>query len=144
MVLNHNMNTVVKILLFIILTVCFSCEDIDQYIVNCSECHTNKPVSAVLEIQINSTSGKVFINIYEGNIEDNIIYDSFSTLSSGISHSVPLYKTYTLTATYSYYGNQYTTVSSVVPRVKYVKDLCEEPCYVVYNKMVDLKLKYTK
>ena len=138
------MNPVIKILLFIIITVSFSCEDLEKYIVNCSECYINKPVSAVLEIQTNRSAGEVFISIYEGNLEDNIIYDSFSTISSNISRSVPLYKTYTLTATYSYNGNLYTTVNSVVPRVKYVENQCEEPCYVVYSKVVDLKLKYTK
>ena len=116
----------------------------EQYFVNCSECLTNKPETALLEIRTEKTGNEILINIYEGNVEDNILYESFLTISSNIQRSVPINKRFTLTATYSYEGNNYITVNSVMPRVKYAEDQCEDPCYFVYDKVVDLKLKYTK
>jgi len=144
MVLKNHSRPVKRILLFFVLIISFSCEDMEQYFVNCSECLTNKPEAALLEIKTEKTGNEILINIYEGNVEDNILYESFLTISSSIQRSVPINKRFTLTATYSYEGNNYITVNSVMPRVKYTEDQCDDPCYFVYDKVVDLKLKYTK
>jgi tartrate dehydratase beta subunit/fumarate hydratase class I family protein len=57
---------------------------------------------------------------------------------------VTVNKKYTVSATYYINGNNYTVVDSATPRIKYNKDECDEPCYYVYNKVIDLRLKYTE
>ena len=133
-----------RILVFIVLVISFSCEDAERYLVNCSECFTSKPANAVLEIKCTDTDFGTTIRIYEGTLEDNLLYSSFMTYSSKVTHTVPLNKKFTLTATYSQQDKEYITVNTVMPRFTLVKDQCEEQCYYVYDKVVDLKLKYTK
>jgi hypothetical protein len=81
------------------------------------------------------------IKIYEGNLEDNNLYETFR--SSGIiTHAVPVNKKYTLTATFLVGGNTYTAVDSAFPRVTFDKTSCDEPCYYVYDNNINLMLKY--
>jgi hypothetical protein len=82
--------------------------------------------------------------IYEGNLEDSIIYESVISDFRIYYRTVPLNRKYTLTATYYDRGNCYIVVNSVTPRVKYDETFCEEPCYYIFDKNVDLRLKYTK
>jgi len=60
-----------------------------------------------------------------------------------VPYFVSINKKYTITATY-FFGAKYTAVNSVTPRVRYSKDQCDDPCYYVYDKTVNLKLKYLK
>ncbi len=84
----------------------------------------------------------MYVFVYEGELEDNVVYDSALASLSEISFLVSLNKLYTFTATYSISGNIYTAVDSASPKVKYTKDDCEDPCYFIYDKTVDLRLKY--
>jgi hypothetical protein len=54
---------------------------------------------------------------------------------------VTLNKKYTLTATYNIQDNTYVVVDSATPRVRFDKDKCDDPCYLVYDKKLDLSLK---
>jgi len=144
MVLRCKIKTCAGILLFLTLAIIFSCEELQPYFANCSECTADEPVRANLEIKAKYQGDEILINIYEGNLEDSIFYDSFIMESSRLSHNVPINKTYTITARYFYNGNYYVVVNSVTPRVKYIENQCEEPCYFIYDKVVDLRLKYTK
>jgi len=140
------MKIIYRSLIFLLLVLCFSCEKLPYYIVNCdgNDCTANKPINTELEIRLEKTGDAVLIEIYEGILEDNTLYDSFWTRSSSITRSVALNKTYTVTATYFYEENTYISVNSVTPSVRYVRDMCEDPCYHVYDNVVNLKLKYTK
>ena len=56
---------------------------------------------------------------------------------------VTLNKKYTLTATYYQPDNYYVAIDAATPRVKFEKNQCDDPCYFVYDKEIDLRLKYT-
>ncbi|HOP59173.1 MAG TPA: hypothetical protein PLR52_07120 [Bacteroidales bacterium] len=143
MVLKKTVILLKKIIFFFLLTICFSCEKYSYYFVDCNDrdCTATKPTIATLEIKCDKAGGGVLIKIYEGILEDDIIYNSFTTSSSNITTDVPVNRTYTLTASYTYYGDMYVIVNSVTPRVRYVENMCENPCYYVYDKVVDLRLK---
>jgi hypothetical protein len=95
-----------------------------------------------LNIKISHESiNLIEIKVYEGTIEDNNLYEIFRS-SGVITHSVPVNKKYTLTATFLLGGNTYTSVDSAFPRVKYDKYSCDEPCYYVYDNNINLMLKY--
>jgi hypothetical protein len=136
------MNSVIKILLFVLLVISFSCEDQGLY-TDCSDCTTTEPANADLEIKIKSTVRPVTINIYEGELEDGVLYISTVQLGTVYNTSVGLNKKYTVTATYNIDGNTYTAVDSAIPRVKFTETQCEESCYFVYDKKLDLRIKYT-
>jgi hypothetical protein len=123
----------------------FSCEKPGAGIIYCSECESTEPTHATLNIKLEkSYTYNTTVNIFEGNLEDNVLYKSISTVASNISQSVPLNRKYTVTATYNDMGNCYITVNSVTPRVLYDENYCDEPCYFIYDKDVDLTLKYKK
>ena len=139
------MKIIIKIFLVIAFIFCFSCED-QGLIVKCPDCTADEPVKSNLEIKLDVIpSGRAtLINVYEGNLEDSILYSSSQTYSSAISVSVTLNKKYTVTATYDVSDNYYVAVDSATPRVRYDKTQCDNPCYFVYDKDIDLRLKYTK
>jgi hypothetical protein len=138
------MKTVLRLTLFVILASVFSCEK--GYITKCPECSAEEPSSVELTIKVDipvSTVHSFTVNIYEGNLEDNILIKSYSMQNRNVTYfEAQLNKTYTVTASYTIGDRTYVAVDSTIPRVRYEPDECDEPCYYVYNKNLDLRLKY--
>jgi hypothetical protein len=129
------------------LLISFSCEETELLLslVKCSDCTTDEPTKAELEIKIDLNKfAEREIFIYLGNLEDNILYAKYKVNSATTSFTVPLNEKFTVTAAYYVDGKNYIVVDSAFPRVKYDKESCQEPCYFVYDNKVNLKLKYTK
>ena len=131
--------------IFFILVFSFSCEE-QGLIVKCPDCTIDEPVDTQLDIKLDPRyqGTQIVLNIYEGNIEDSILYRTYTTGSPTTSITVTLNKKYTVTSTYFSAGTKYVAVDSATPRVKYEKDQCDDPCYFVYDRKIDLRLKYTK
>ncbi len=115
-------------------------------IVNCQECVTEEPVNAEIEIKldIQDFGLPVTINVYEGNIENDVINSSFNAGGNRTTIELRINKQYTFTALYSTPEGSYTVIDSALPRVSYNKDQCDDPCFYVYDRVVNLRLKYTK
>jgi hypothetical protein len=139
------MKSLSKIILFIIILCCLSCED-QGLIVKCADCLDNEPVDVLLNIKVDSNHSGIetIINVYEGNIEDSVLYTTVKTTDSNASIKVTLNKKYTVTATYIEQNDIYVAIDSATPRVRFEKSQCDNPCYFVYDKILDLRLKYTK
>jgi hypothetical protein len=145
MVLKKYIRAASRAIIFIFMVLLFSCENIQDIFINCSECKTDEPSDAQIEIKLSSNYSEIRINIFEGNLEDSILYKTITTVYNSTYCTLPLNKTFTFAARYlSLSGNQYIAVNSITPHVKYVKDQCNEPCYFVLNNKVNLRLKYTK
>jgi hypothetical protein len=136
------MNDFIKIAAFLSIIICFSCEG-KEWIVNCSDCQENEPENAIIKIKLKNIDTPVSVQIYEGELDDDIIYASYEANGSDFTALAGLNKKYTFTATYVIDGKTYIAVNSTTPRVKYAESDCENPCYFVYNNIVDLRLKYT-
>lgn len=133
----------IKILsLFLVLTVCFSCEE-NGWIADCSHCTPEEPDMTTLVVKLKDIGIPVRVNIYEGEVEDSVLYDFADSNLSEYNPAVKLNKRYSLTATYYIEGHTYVAIDAVTPKVKYTKDQCDEPCYYVYDRVADLRLKYT-
>lgn len=137
-----------KISIFILVIVfifCFSCEE-QGLIVKCADCLSEEPVDTDLEVKLDTGIDGYprIIKVYEGNLEDSILYSVINVTGSTLIVPVTLNKKFTITATYQFGNSRYTTVDSATPQVKYEKDQCDDPCYYVYDKTINLKLKYTK
>ena len=130
-------SAVLAILLF------FSCED-QGLIVKCPDCVSDEPVKTSLDVKLdlNYMGMSVLVNVYEGNLEDSILYYSIGVNAEKTTIPVTLNKKYTLTATYFQPDNYYVTIDAAFPRVRYEKNQCDDPCYFVYDKEIDLRLKY--
>jgi hypothetical protein len=132
------------IIVFLTVSLLFSCEEQGLF-PNCNDCVLDEPSVAILEAKVDPfelTNFVTTIKIYEGNLEDSILVGTFETYSDRFSHSVKLNKKYTVTATYYSHGKYQVAVDSATPKVKYEKDLCETPCYFVYDRLLDLRIKY--
>ncbi|HUV00014.1 MAG TPA: hypothetical protein VMW32_03520 [Bacteroidales bacterium] len=139
------MKTILKVFFLVIIVLLFSCEELGTLIVNCSDCITVEPLNAKMEIMINSGNHcPVYLNIYEGDIGDSVLYSSFVTCASETMKMVPLNKKYTVSATYYINGVKYISVDSTTPRVKFEEVQCKEPCYYIYNRRINLRLKTVK
>lgn len=138
------MKIAIKIFLLLALIIFFSCKD-QVLFIKCPDCTADEPVRTDLDFKLDfSYQGGVLINIYEGNLDDSILIFSNRIYNSPFSYNVTINKKYTATATYYTQNNEYIAVDSATPRVKYDKVQCDNPCYFVYDKVVDLRLKYTK
>lgn len=139
------MKIISKIILLIIILCCFSCED-KGLIVKCADCLDDEPLEAVLDIKVDSNHSSIetTINVYEGNVEDSVLYSTLKTINSSASVRVNLNKKYTVTATYKEQNDFYVAIDSATPRVRFEKSQCDKPCYFIYDKVLDLRLKYTK
>lgn len=129
------------LLIVIMITVIFSCEK-PGIIVNCEECLANEPVETDLVIKLSPVNfDQVEVIIYEGNLEDDVIYSSFFTSYSEEKVTVMLNKQYTVTARYIRNGKTFIAVDSALPRVKYDKYSCDEPCFFIYDRNINVALK---
>jgi len=128
------------------MVVLFSCEESRLSPGFCATCLPDKPENGTLEISLKKvfSDQTVRIRIYEGNFEDSLLLATWITAEANTSWNVSLNKSYTLTASYYFNGSTYIAVNSVFPRVKYDETTCDEPCYYVYDKKVNLRLKWSK
>ena len=139
------MNKLIRNILFPLLVLLFSCDKPGLF-VSCSDCKEEDPVDVSLEIKIDPyelTNHSCEISIFEGNLEENILIGKYSADKSPTSIKVRVNKKYTVTGTYYNYGIFYTAVDSATPKVQFESDLCEKPCYLVYDNKLDLRIKYT-
>jgi hypothetical protein len=138
------MQKILRILFFFVLVFTFSCEE-QGFIVKCSECTADEPVDAVLEVKLDPDYYyDSLIQIWEGNLEDSLLLGSYTSHTETFTQSVTLNKKYTVTATYHTSDKTYVAVDSSTPRVRYDKSQCQDNCYFVYDRILDLRLKYTK
>jgi hypothetical protein len=134
-----------KILFLLFIVELFSCEK-QGLIVKCPDCTTDEPLKINLNVKLDEgySSSPTVINVYEGNLEDSVLYNSYQTTETQALIEVSLNKKYTVTATYHIADDFYIAIDSATPRVRYDKTQCDNPCYFVYDKDIDLRLKYTK
>lgn len=134
-----------KLLPLLILIFLLSCED-KGYFIKCSECLKEEPKTVDIKINLTNTTTlkPAAIVVYEGDIENNVIYRSFNSSGTVATTNVTLNKTYSFTATYGIGDSRYTTVDVITPKVILEKSECQDICYYIYDKTVDLSLKYSK
>jgi hypothetical protein len=140
-----SMRIINKILFVFILALLISCED-QGIIIKCPDCLQDEPINTDLSIKLDGQflGQSTLITVYEGNLEDSVIYTTLTTAYADATVNVSLNKKYTLTATYYKSDNYYITVDSATPKVRFDKTQCDDPCYFVYDKTIDLRLKYSK
>lgn len=135
------MKSIFRIIIIGILVIFFSCED-EGWVTDCSDCKTTEPDKAVLIINLTEVNTPVTVNVYEGELEDSVLYSSSLPLNSVYNISAGLNKKYTVTAIYNIDGNTYTAVDSGIPRLKFTETQCEEACYFIYDNEFNLRIKY--
>ncbi len=123
----------------------FSCEE--GYMTDCRECVPEYPQQAVLQIHYRNPDfvrANPEVTLYEGVIEDSIIVDRFVIEEpySLLTFNALLYKDYSATLEFIFEGQKYITTGAARPKVRYDKTSCDEPCYYVYDNVIDLRLRY--
>lgn len=126
---------------FIILLSC----DESMILVNCDDCFEEEPTDAIVYVSLDDRgSMETVINIYEGDIEDNVLVRTTYSLGDEVEIRLKVNKRYTFCAVYQSLRNNNTikVINSVYPRVSYETSQCIDPCYYIYDNKVRLKLKY--
>jgi hypothetical protein len=131
----------------VLLTILFSCED--SYVSDCSDCYPEGVPLTQLKILIRNPEYIPFnpkLTLYEGPVENGIIIRQFvSEVSvSYFAFDAILYKDYSATLEFSLDGRRYITTAGACPKVGYDKNSCEEPCYFLYDNVLDLRLRSIK
>jgi hypothetical protein len=131
----------IHILIFLLFSVLFSCERSDLFVI-CSDCTEQEPQKTDLKIKLDTDFPIAVVKVYEGNIDDSILVRTLTTNASETSVSVTVNRLYSITATYKTGKKSYVATDSARPGVKYDEQQCDNPCYYVYNRTVNLKIKY--
>ena len=138
------MKKILRITSLFILIISLSCDD-QSFFVQCSDCIPEEPITAELFAELDPDHFyECLVQIWEGNLEDSILVDSYPTYRRTFTQEVTINKKYTVTATYYISNIRYIAVDTATPRVKYEKSQCEEPCFFIYDRKCDLRLKYTR
>ena len=129
----------------LLLMLLLSCED--SFVSDCGECYSERPEMARLTISFRNPDYVPLnprVTLYEGAIEDSIILEQFVIEDpySYVGFDALLYKDYSATLEFMLDGVKYVTVDGVCPQVGYDETTCEEPCYFVYDNVLDLRLRY--
>jgi hypothetical protein len=146
MVLRNKIRILAGFASFTALVFCFSCEKTFPGMILCRDCLDQEPLMALLEVKLSPEYGfkSIDVEIYEGNLDDSVLYRAFSTSSPVHRISVPINKKYSLLARYYLPDDDFLAVNSVTPTAKFDDVQCEKPCYYVVNKVVDLRLKHVR
>lgn len=132
-----------KILLLLFLLMQSSCEDTIIY--DCEDCNEEEPSDCDLSIKLStvySATDTYRLTIYLGKVEDDmVIYDQVERLQS-FKIRVPLNSEYTVKVVYKKDEKFYISINSIFPRVEYLEDYCEVPCYIIKDDKVDMRIKY--
>lgn len=154
MVLNMKIKSYKIFFIYLAFSLLFSCENEellrDISFIDCNKCTADEPFTAEIRIKLSdpyrfgSADEMILIDIFEGNLEDDVIFSSYQTSSNETSISLPINKKYTIRAAYYIDNETYFAVNSVTPRVKYNESSCDEPCYYTTPGSLNLRLKHTK
>lgn len=124
----------------------FSCEE--GFVTDCRECVAEETGNVKLEILMGGSPvyEPVYktITVYEGAMEDSLILRRFGTELGYLEIDAMLYKNYTVTMHFAVKGVNYISVDAACPKVRYDESSCDQPCYYVYDNVVDLRLRYSK
>jgi len=131
------------IIIFTIIVI-LSCDE-NFVIVNCSDCLQSEPVEANIKLEMDDNGNyNGTIRIYEGNIEDSILWMSTVVYARTMEFTVQINKKYTFRVDYQgKNGVKYSAIDSAYPRVKFEAEQCSSgPCFYIYDNKLNMKLKY--
>lgn len=121
----------------------YSCEDSTLF-VDCDSCYKSisEEVSIELKVTIDDENNFVPITLYKGNIDNGeIILTDTSYSNTYYTQALEIGENYSAIAKYSHGGRVIYAVDGRELRKKYIKNSCNEPCYILQGDVLDLRLK---
>jgi hypothetical protein len=130
-------------IVFLLLTALFSCEETAHFFMNCQDCLDSEPLEVSLVVRTNPKGwATIEISVYEGKLDDGLLFSSFYSGVAEFKISVPANREYTLTAKYESQESTFVAVDAVRPVVRLDDSSCEDLCYWVSGNIVNLKPHY--
>jgi hypothetical protein len=136
----------ISIAVALVVMLLFSCEGGSA--TNCRECTPGSIGNVSLKIYVRNPEAiptNPIITLYEGAIEDSIVLRHYSMddpYALTFYYDAMLYKNYTATVEFYFNGHKYVMIDAACPRVRYDETSCNEPCYYIYDNVIDLRLRY--
>ncbi len=134
-----------SITVVVLLTLLLSCEE--SMVKDCGECYPGGIETATLIISFRTPDYipvNPVVTLYEGSVKDSIILARYFIQEphSYIRYDALLYKDYSATLEFTLDGRRYITMAGACPQAGYDEFSCDEPCWFVYDNVIDLKLRY--
>ncbi len=135
----------ISVLLTILILLLFSCEE--GYLTDCSQCSVSEDYNVVLKINLRDQDRYMedpVVTLYEGPVSDGIVIEKYYIVdpNSMIYYGAILYKDYSATLEFRYNGRQYVSTAGACPKVRFDETTCDEPCWYVYDNIIELNLRY--
>jgi hypothetical protein len=142
-VMKRRFRCVAKVLLMVII---LSCNPEEWEVVDCSECYTDKPEVAEVNVRvsISNLNPTVEVSIYRGRIEEEILVISQTVRTETWRTILPVDEYYSVTATYRAQTGSFnvTAVDGGMVRTRKVNAACDEPCWTVRGNNFNVRLRY--
>ena len=133
-------------LLSLVLIAVISCNPEEWELVDCSECYTERPSEAEINVKlsIDRLNPSVIIDVYSGRLEEEILILSETVTTETWSTILPVDEYYSVTATYSARTGDFnvTAIDGNHVRTREVRAICDETCWVIRGNNFNVKLKY--
>lgn len=136
----------ISIVVSLALLLLFSCEG--SVATDCRECTPDNIGSVTLKIYVRNPEAipiNPIITLYEGAIEDSIVlrqYTMTDPYALSVYYDAMLYKNYTASVKFYFNNRKYILIDAACPQVRYDETSCDQPCYYIYDNVIDLRLRY--
>ena len=135
-----------RLLLLFCIIICLSgCQEkIFTGNVNCDECYSNKPDSAILyiDVTINDKYPVVPLVLFREEFEKNLVDYEDTTDIGDYWIWVAIDQEYSVKVEYAYDSDTIYVVDATKLKVKRVTEECEDVCWVVVHDRIDARLKF--
>lgn len=144
-------NYIIILVTVLFFVISFSCgKDSVFFDVDCDECESEKPDSAYLLVRLSFSdlNDSIPLVFYRGKIEDNVVEwvdtATYALYSDGDYELFsPVNKYYSIKAEYKTSdGRKITAVDGNKFATRHVTDVCDEDCWLMRGKVLDVRLKY--
>jgi len=119
----------------------------DEEFISCNDCYTSNNYKVVLFIRYRNLEGlpaNPVVTLYEGNVSDSLVLEKYYITDpySVTKYYAILYKDYSATLEFTLDGQKYIVTGAACPKVRYDETKCVEPCWYMYDNVIDLRLRY--
>ena len=135
--------TIKRTALWLIMAVLFSCEN-PLLFNRCPDCIEYEPIATNIKVRFSPFSSNVYVTevrIYQGEINDSILAGTYDVNYEEWSFRAGLNSRYTVAVTYYWHGSTITAIDSTIPKVRRETAMCDQPCYLVIDNRLDLRIK---
>ncbi|MDR2011001.1 MAG: hypothetical protein LBQ22_11050 [Bacteroidales bacterium] len=110
----------------------------------CDYCYSEKPGTVAVRLNFSrqyDDESEIYYTVYQGKAFGSAIVLEGKTSYSYLDIYMEPDKSYTIVAEYFKFNKTYYVINECTTKIKYLRSVCDDPCYYVFDTQCDLELK---